>query len=212
MISNAKSYLDEIVAVAPEKYVGISTTDLMAYVVSQMEAHGVKLAFEPIVVVAFRMFPNAFSLVGFPEYPDASRVGRTLLQCRPKYRGLIRGGASSGFVISELGRARAAEIAERLATGRVQEHANRRRSTPRAILDRIEQEVRDSAAFASWRAREPVSEYDFYYFLHLLPGSSKESVQENFNAINDVANDSEDPQVQNFLAALKAQYSKELSL
>lgn len=209
MISTAKSYLDTLSAFAPEQYHGISTTDQLVYAAFQMEANGVKLTFEPIVVAAYRMFPKTFSLVGFPEYPDASRVGRTLLQCRPKYRGTIRGGASSGFVITEFGRDRAADVARRLAGGQPQTRRGRRQA-PRAVLDRIEQEVRDSAAFLSWRANEPVSEYDFYYFLHLLPGASKESVRENFDAISDVARDSQDPQVRNFLAALKAQYAKEL--
>jgi hypothetical protein len=210
MISTAKGFLDELAAFPPDNYRGISTTDLIVYVASEMESHGVKLAFEPIVAAAFRMFPKAFALVGFPEYPDASRVGRTLLQCRPKYRGLIRGGASSGFVITELGRVRADEVAVRLSSGKSEPRVVRRRAAPRAILDRIEQEVRDSAAFTSWRANQRVSEYDFYYFLHLLPGSSKASVSENFNAIDDVAKDSQDPQIRSFLAALKAQYAKEL--
>lgn len=209
MISSAKTYLDDLTAFRHDQYHGVSTTDLLVYVATQMEAHGVKLTFEPIVVAAYRMFPEAFSLVGFPEYPDASRIGRTLLQCRPKYRGLIRGGASSGFVITELGRARAVEVAQRLTSGLPATRPGRRRSAPRAILDRIEHEVRDSSAFASWRASEPISEYDFYHFLHLLPGSSKESVRENFQAISDVAKDSQDPQIRNFLAALKAQYTKE---
>ncbi len=202
--------MDTIAAFSPDKYHGISTTDQLVYAAYQMDANGVKLTFEPIVVAAFRMFPETFSLVGFPGYPDASRVGRTLLQCRPKYRGTIRGGASSGFVITELGRVRAAQVAERLAGGQPQVRRGRRRA-PRAVLDRIEQEVRDSAAFSSWRDNEPVSEYDFYYFLHLLPGASKESIRENFGAINDVAKGSQDAQVYNFLADLKMQYAKELS-
>ena len=209
MISSAKGYLDDITAVPPDRYRGISTTDLLVYAAVQLQEHGLSLTFEPIVIAAYRFFPETFSLVGFPEHPDSSRVGRTLLQCRPKYRGLIKGSASSQFVITELGRTRAAEVGERLAGGYPAVRPARR-GQPRANVDRIEQEVKDSAAFASWRDGQPISEYDFYHFLHLLPGSSRESVRENFQAIVDVAKESQEPDVRNFLAALKTQYAKEL--
>jgi hypothetical protein len=209
MIASAKDYLDSIAAVPPENYRGVSTTDLLVYVVSQMQEHEINLTFELIVVAAHRFFPEAFSLVGFPEHADSSRVGRTLLQCRPKYRGLIKGSASSRFVITEVGRARAVEVGERIVSGHPTVKPARR-GKPRAIVDRIEQEVKGSAAFTSWRDGQPISEYDFYHFLHLLPGSSRASARENFQAIIEVAKDSSEPSVRNFLAALKTQYAKEL--
>lgn len=205
----ATTYLDEIMCFSSESYRGISTTDLLVYVVSEMEANGIRLSFEPVVVAAYRFFPEAFSLVGFPEYPDASRVGRTLLQCRPKYRGLIGGGTSTGFVITELGRIRSQEVAEQLRDGR-QRARPARRGKPRAIVDRIEQELRESPAFSSWRADSTLSEYDFYHLLHLLPGSSRESVRDNFAAINSIAKESQDPEIRNFLASLSSQFAKEL--
>jgi len=209
VISSPNDYLSEISAVPSERYQGISTTDLLVYVVSRMQEHDVKLTFEQIVVAAYQFFPEAFSLVGFKQYPDASRVGRTLLQCRPKYRGLIRGSASSQFVITELGRERAAEVGQRIASGNSAAKPLRR-GAPRAILDRIEQEIRDSSAFASWRDGETISEYDFYHFLHLLPGASNQSVYENFQAMADVIKGSKQSDVHEFLAHLRAQYPKEL--
>jgi hypothetical protein len=206
---NSPPYLDRITSFCPDSYRGISTTDLLVYVASEMEANGIRLTFESIAVAAYRFFPEAFALVGFPEYPDASRVGRTLLQCRPKYRGLIGGGASTGFVITELGRIRSREVAEQLRDGR-QRTRSPRRGKPRAIVDRIEQELRESPAFASWRNDASVSEYDFYHLLHLLPGSSRESVKDNFAAISSIAKDSQDSKIRNFLAFLSNEFAKEL--
>jgi hypothetical protein len=205
MTSSAKQYLDEIVASPVERYSGISTTDLLAYVLANMQEHGVRPTFEAIAVAAYRFFPEKFSLVGFPDYPDASRVGRTLLQCRPKYRNLVRGSASSQFTMTERGEARALDVAHRLANASAA-IKRPRRGQPRAILDRMEQEVRDSSAFASWRDDRAVSDDDMYHFLHLLPGSSSQSVRENFGAIFDVARESQDTAIRDFLSVVDSQF------
>jgi hypothetical protein len=41
--------------------------------------------------------------VGWPEYPDAFRTNRSLLQGQPKYRNWLTGSASKGFSLNERG-------------------------------------------------------------------------------------------------------------
>jgi hypothetical protein len=209
-MSPTSKFLDQISAFDLPRYQGLSTTDLLVFAASVLAQHEHRLTYEVLVVAAYRYFPDSFSLVGFPQYPDASRVNRTLLQCQPKYRNLMRGSASSQYVLTELGIHRASEVAQHLS-GQMPKQKRARRSRPRAILDRIEQELRTSAAFSSWRAGEQIADYDFYHLLHLVPGSSKASIRENYDAIAGVARASLDQDIAPFLGAVEAQFPKELN-
>jgi len=182
----------------------------MVYVALLLEQSNVHLTFENLVVAAFRLFPNAFSLVGFPEYPDAGRINRTLLQCRPQYRNFIDGKGSTQFVVTENGKSRAEEISAQLQSGKAVAKGQRR-SAPRTISHRIENEIRSSAAFDAWQSQRNIQSDDFYHLLHLLPGAPQAAVRENFGIIRRMVSDSADDAVQAFIKAVELQYSKELS-
>lgn len=86
------------------RYSHLNHDSLLCYAVKELESLAVPVTFENITVAAFRLFPKTFSLVGYLNYPDASRVNRTLLHARPKYRDLIVGNAKSGYALTAKGR------------------------------------------------------------------------------------------------------------
>lgn len=49
-------------------------------------------------------------MVGWPEYPDAFRTNRSLLQGQPKYRNWLTGAASTGFSLNDRGLQRAHDL------------------------------------------------------------------------------------------------------
>jgi len=53
-------------------------------------------------------------MVGWPQYPDAIRTQRSLLQCRPKYRNWLTGAAIKGFSLNERGLQVALELIEQI--------------------------------------------------------------------------------------------------
>lgn len=89
---------------------------LATYAVKRLIDLHIPTTFENIVVVLFKMFPRKFGLIGFEQYPDAACVGRTLLQLGPKYRNWARGSVQKGFVLTESGLARAAEVSKDLVS------------------------------------------------------------------------------------------------
>lgn|SRR2546422_1804628 len=99
----SRSWLEELPAFEGERYMGIDLNRLICYTLWTLAERAVYVTLEAIAVAAFRMFPGKFSMVGFPEYPDANRVNRALLQLGPKYRNWATGRATEGFVLTPLG-------------------------------------------------------------------------------------------------------------
>lgn len=101
--ANSPTILSDLVAYDSSLYESIDLTGLVAFALNTLLQRNIPTTFENIVVVAYRLFPTRFSLEGYPEYPDAARVGRTLLQLTPKYRNWARGSVQKGFVLTESG-------------------------------------------------------------------------------------------------------------
>ena len=85
-----------------------SMAHLTAYSVHWLTAWEIPTTYENISVLNARLFPAEFSLTGFPEFPDAMRTNRTLLQMRPKYRGFATSDPRRGVFLTDKGRQGAA--------------------------------------------------------------------------------------------------------
>ena len=67
----------------------ISLTLLTAYSLYWLEEWMLPTTIEAISILNFKLFPSKFAMVGFPNYPDALRTNRSLLQLGPKYGNLL---------------------------------------------------------------------------------------------------------------------------
>ena len=111
MIENKpKQFLENLQPFEVEKYAGLNGDRLVVFAVGLLSKNGAEPLFENIVVVAFKLFPEMFSLVGFPQYPDSKRVRDSLFHCTYKTKGWLIGstqagwGGKSGFFLTEKGK------------------------------------------------------------------------------------------------------------
>src|SRR5437879_3742662 len=100
------------------------------------------------------MFPRKFALEGFDEYPDAARVGRTLLQLGPKYRNWARGSVQKGFVLTESGAAKAVEVAMSFSgEGTNKVSRSKRQVLPRTMdLKKDIRAIEESSLYRRWKS------------------------------------------------------------
>ena len=91
-------------------YESVPLTSLVAYCMYWLKRWDIRQSIEAIAVCAWRLFPLKFAMIGFPDFPDAFRVNRSLLQGQPKYRNFLTGSAKDGFSLN----ARGVELAEQL--------------------------------------------------------------------------------------------------
>ncbi len=153
--SSAQTQLNNIPAFAEAQYETVDLTGLAAFTLHWLLERHVPTTFENIVVAAFKLFPAKFSLEGFPNFPDAARVGRTLLQLAPKYRNWARGSVQKGFVLTESGLMKVRKVTEELGgakVGKEPQPAHRARSPRTMDLERELEPIQSSPLFEEWRA------------------------------------------------------------
>ncbi len=157
----------DLVTVAPKPpalYENVSLTSLTAYTLYWLHEWQLRRTIEAVAVLNWRLFPEKFAMVGFPEYPDAFRTNRSLLQGQPKYRNLLTGAASKGFSLNERGLGVARDLAESLGVpnsaqgqelGQVERREGRTKAPTAARSIEPQREVariRASKLFEKWKS------------------------------------------------------------
>ncbi len=99
-----------------DRYSAIDLNRLTVFAIKVLSDLDVPATFENIAVALFRMFPRRFAMVGFAEYPDATRVNRALLQLRPKYRNWATGKTRLGWQLTVGGEEEARALMGKLGT------------------------------------------------------------------------------------------------
>ncbi len=87
-----------------------SLKHLTAYTVYWLDRWGIPSLYENVTVLNGRLFPDRFTLKGFPEIPDAAATNRSILQMRPKYSNLATSNSRKGVFLTEQGRSEAERI------------------------------------------------------------------------------------------------------
>lgn len=183
MPSRSKDPLADLEPFAESLYSGLDLDRLTAYGVRLLSDRDLPVTFENVVVTLFRLFPAKFSIVGYPEYPDAARINRAILHCFPKYRNYLSGRARTGYRLTHQGEVAAEEAASALAGAG--KPAKRRRTAARGVADNFMREVSDSKAFAAFTAGsyESIDVYDVTRLLHATPNSPKQVLQRNMEQL-----------------------------
>ena len=136
-------------------YANIDLAGLASFAIKRLQELQIPTSFENLVVALFRLFPTKFCLEDFDEYPDAARVGRTLLQLGPKYRNWARGSVQKGFVLTESGVAKAVQVGAIVVSGAApaEPQPAKRRTLPRTMdLSNEMQVIEGSSLFQKWTA------------------------------------------------------------
>ncbi|MGH2637923.1 MAG: hypothetical protein ACRDF4_01335 [Rhabdochlamydiaceae bacterium] len=143
-------------------YEGIDLTGLTVFVLHLLQSGHIPTTFENVTVALFRLFPKKFELIGFPQYPDATRVNRSLLQLRPKYRNWAIGKVVTGFSLTESGLRKVQEVklaltgdraSHKQVTGSQVASATREDLGKRTVnLMKEIQNIENSTIFEKWKS------------------------------------------------------------
>jgi hypothetical protein len=157
----------DLAKVAPKDsvlYDELPLTSLTAYSLFWLHRWQLRRSIEAVAVLNWRLFPKKFAMVGFPEYPDAFRTNRSLLQGQPKYRNMLSGAASKGFSLNERGMDIARELVQllgvpsnddgqELGIATEQQIPAKSEGPPRSIEPEREMErVRASKLYEKWKS------------------------------------------------------------
>ena len=93
--------VEKLNSIESKYYLNVDLDHLIMYVAGKLNSLNIDLSYENIVVAAFKMFPQKFSLNGYLKYPDSDRIRNCLNRCSMT-RKWLGGKALHGFVITEL--------------------------------------------------------------------------------------------------------------
>jgi hypothetical protein len=204
-------------------YEGIALTSLTAYSLYWLHRWQLRRTIEAIAVLNWRLFPTKFAMVGFPEYPDAFRTNRSLLQAQPKYRNLLTGAASKGFSLNERGMAIGRELTELLGvpsdkTGELlgipKPHASSNLSKPPRSIEpeREMKKIRESKLYEKWKSGVMAAR-DLIHVHALLGIFDHTPTKVRTKALRDLeksATDVADQEILNFLSEVRRAFPQAL--
>ncbi len=87
-----------------QDYLSIDKDRLSLFAVDFLQSRNIEPTFDKIVITSFKLFPKKFSLLGFPEYPDALTVHYCVYMHNTKSKGWLSGNVQTGYNLTEKGR------------------------------------------------------------------------------------------------------------
>lgn len=212
-------WLEDMKAFPSEAYANIDLTGLAAFVLHFFHTQNVPTTFENIVIAVYKMFPEKFCLVGFQEYPDSARVGRTLLQLGPKYRNWARGSVQKGFVITERGLEKVQKVKDALESNREKKQkpfATEKKNASRARTMDISQElaaIESSQLFGKWKKGALVEAklIDLVNLLGVYAYTPAKVLKDRLSALENIAIQQNHKTMADFIRSVKKHFSQDLS-
>lgn len=193
----------------PSSYEKMDNNRLAVYAIGILEENGVPRTQEALSVALFLMFPEKFSLVGFPQYPDTERVNRTLLQLGQKYRNWATGNKHVGYTLNDAGHH---VLDQTQALLRKPELQSPKKKAPRERTRDPNAEVREIEQSNLFRAfatkqMDKLNEYDFWELMQAFPYTPKQALKNRFKEMHEAARLAGREDVIELLKWVQAQYA-----
>ena len=187
-------------------YEAIDLDRLVIYTTVKLQKIGVELSLENIIVGAFKLFPKKFSLSGYLEFPDATRVEKSLWRCKGEKRQWIDGKTAHGYLINNKTRIISSQTEAQLSNTELKKV----KKTPSRLRRKegILKETIDSSAYLKYTngKGESISEADLCYLLQGTLDSPRETLKENFILLKKFAEELHRKDVLIFLSYLEKRF------
>jgi len=177
-----------------EQYLKASLATLASVALFVLQEAEIEGSFDNVAVAMFRMFPEKFKLVSFPEHPDFIRIDNTLrLDCRHAH--LVIGNRVKGFALTSHGKAMAEEALAQLRSRKGILAAQDQKSTlsdmRRNRETRLIGEVRKSEAFQKYASgkKDEISRYDICDVLHATLDTNPSILRKNLDLLKQYSRD-----------------------
>lgn len=207
-------------------YEQYALTSLTAYCVFWLQEWNITTNEENLGVACHRMFPSKFCLVGWPEFPDLKRIGRSVLQMRPKYRNLATSVSSKGVFLNQRGLEEAAALVTKLGPplfeGHVRasvpaslnERAERGRAKPRSVIpENVVARLRNSQLYRLYEESRfhEAEAIDLIGLLEVYDHTPSAEKKRKLKEFEEAARDLKEEALLEFIARIKERFTKYLN-
>jgi len=180
-------------------YIPMDKDRLILLVIDCLNSKDIETTFDKLTVAAFKLFPKKFSLIGFPEYPDAKTVNDCVFLHCAKTKGWIFGNAQTGYKITEKGEYFLDE-AKKMLEGKIK--VTRKYGTvPRRKEFTFINLLKKTAAYKKYsqNKKEGISNSEILEALKVSASGSKEIVEKHLKKYLEYASNINDSSAVEFL-------------
>ncbi|TSA24003.1 hypothetical protein D4R71_07675 [bacterium] len=201
MINNQQQIIANIQSIEFAKYQNIDLDHLTMYTIGILDELNVDLSYENVVVAAFKLFPQKFSLNGFEDYPDSDRTRNSLNRCTMNKKWL-GGKALHGFEIIEKSKYIISESKKKILGISINKQ-NIKSKTRRKEL--ILSEIKKTSAFQKYINSDidDINESDICYLLQGTLDTKKSILLDNFILLKLYAKELKNREILGFIKILE---------
>tara|TARA_Y100000590_G_C15718045_1_gene1012553 strand:+ start:135 stop:791 length:657 start_codon:yes stop_codon:yes gene_type:complete len=179
-----------------EQYSKVPLSKLTTVGISKLNDSNIEASYDNITVILFKLFPEKFSLINFPEYPDTLRVNRALTShCLTA--GYIAGNQKTNiYSLTGIGRKIADEFFENVDST---SHSKSKTSDlKRSKYIRLVKSVTDSSGYKKWSEKDfkNFKKFDLCESLHCTIDADESHLRSNLDTLVHYANNTK--KFQNF--------------
>jgi len=146
--------------------------------------------FENIVAKCFELFPEKFSLIGYPQWPDSARVNKSWLRCRTDFK-YIKGSVKSGFALTSKGLEIVEKVQKKLRRPVSEKIAvSQKKAKERTKEEQFINELERSEVFKRYLSdhdKTEISHFEFCDMLYCTLESSPKALKENLDKLKGYA-------------------------
>ena len=187
-------------------YSSVGLDQLLIYVMDKMEKNNIRLSEPNISLAAWVMFPDKFSIFGWPEYPCSKRTNLSCLHMKYKNKRWITG-TSNQYLITEKGRKIVEETTEFLESD-TQKKQKRKSYSKTRRQDKLVSQIKKTTAYVKYTKGKEISQFDLYEMLQCTLDSSGDVLKENYDALCIYAAEAECEEVIEFLTVIKNNFEE----
>ncbi|AFS80043.1 hypothetical protein NKOR_00625 [Candidatus Nitrosopumilus koreensis AR1] len=185
------SFFDKLKPYKPEQYSSNITLDKLVTVgLLKLDEAKIEKSFDNVVVILHKLFPEKFSLITYPQYPDSIRVDNTLRLDAKKHSKYLTGNRVQGYELTSLGKITAEDTLVQLSSSNSR-IVNKISGTQRNRATRAIGGVSNSDAFKKYSTKQfkEINRFDVCSFLHGTLETDNEKLLANLKVLKRFAKD-----------------------
>ena len=171
-----------------ELYQGEALAKLTTVGILKLHNAEIDANFENITVILYKLFPEKYSLVGFPEFPDTLRVNRAMTShCITA--GYIDGTLKrNSYFLTPKGRIVAEDLLDQIESGTTSQR--KRSDLKQSKYIRLVKGVSDTTGFEKFSAKhlKEIKKFDVCESLHCTIDADEEHLKRNLETLTQHAN------------------------
>ena len=185
--------IESLVSYRPEQYSsGITNAKLAVVALLKLEEIEMERTFENVVIALQKLFPGKFSLITYPDIPDAIRIDRTLRLHAKNLHKYLTGNNPKGYKLTAMGRIVAEKTIEELESGKTPKGKKQTISgAQRNRYTRLVNAVTKSEAFEKFSTKQfsEIQRFDVCRALQCTLETPPEKILANLKALKTMATD-----------------------